>query len=266
MNRTDVFSSNIPNVYLSAQDCVNKISLSKGGQSKGYRQGFWYKADCIGYEGFAETVASRIMNLLNVNMPCIRYDVCKIITPRSTLLGCVSQSYLSEGDSEIPLVRLVSPNFDTLTAKDKIASIVDTLAGIDLHLVDQLSCLFQFDRLIGNMDRHLYNIIIRTHSAHNDIILFDNGDSCTCDIMYDFPKEYSLEQCLTVNTAKPLLTSFDTQCELLKSYSSFELQALWDHLVLSDIKEVIPDWLFSRVKMFLQHQFHLYLHTKLNII
>ena len=34
---------------------------SKGNQLKFTRDGFWYKADYLGYEGLAETVVSRLL-------------------------------------------------------------------------------------------------------------------------------------------------------------------------------------------------------------
>lgn len=265
----------IPSIQIAAKQPKRSASASKGYQPKWSINGYWYKADSVGYEAFAEVLASRIAHMLNINMPIVDYSLCNLVLPRRTELGCCSASFLSSGDIERTVHSLMETQygtafmqnkFDTISSSEKLYSVVNVLSQISSHLVDQLSCLFQFDRLVKNGDRHLFNIVLRRGSGSVSLVLFDNGDSCTSDITYDYPEGKTLQECLSVNSAKPLLVSFDTNCNLVQKYSSFRLCAVSNTLLISDLSEYVPAWFFNRVVAFLKYQFQFYLGIDLVLI
>ena len=261
-------------------DARNREPCKVGGSSKGCQLKFfdgsmWFKVDSVGYEGFAEVVASRLATLLNVNMPVVSYSLCTISLPTGESLGCCSKSFVGSVLSETTAKRMlqqaygnhwVSHVYDKMSPKDKLDILCSLLKEIDCRLVDQLACMFQFDALIRNLDRHLNNIVLRVCPVYSDIILFDNGDSCTADITYDYPKESTLDDCLKVTYAKPLSISFEQQCALMSDYSSFKLKALNNRIELSDLKEYVPDWFYTRVCAFLKYQFKNVLNCDLIIL
>lgn len=257
----------IPTIKLTPKRAIVSATGSKGCQPKWFENNIWYKADSVGYESFAEVVASRVAHILNINMPIVDYSLCYVSLPAETKRGCFCKSFLSGDAIEVTAQHKLESIYgksivDKLTPEDTITAII----GFNMHLRDQLSCLFQFDRLLKNGDRHLSNIAIRMNNDSEDIILFDNGDSCTADITYEFTQDMSLSECLAHQTSKPFLWSFDKNCELIKNYSSFELKALSDTLLISDLQEYVPAWFYTRVSQILTHQFKVYLKTNLNLI
>lgn len=252
-------------VNIRDSEIVKSGGSSKGGQTKWSDGQCWYKVDEVGYEGFAEVVATRLASILNINMPVCGYTLCAIEMPTRVATGCKSASFLYCNCKETTVKRLlqkeygvnwVNDEFPRLDIETRLFLIVQLLQSINPALVDQLSCLFQFDALVKNGDRHLNNILLRHFDdGHTDIVLFDNGDSCTADLTYDYPKDMSLENCLLVNNAKPFFTTFERQCSLMALYSPFKLKAISNSLYLSDLKNSVPLWFYDRVCGFLKHQF-----------
>lgn len=250
-------------VLLPQNKLITKTS-SKGSQAKWLLSGCWYKQDLVGFESAGEVLSSRVAHLLNINMPVIDYNPCFIELPTGTFLGCESKSFLAEGDTETTAQRILEADLGY-----HLARVVSPMEQLHLllnrhaWLADQLACLLQFDRIIKNHDRHLHNIVIRNLS---EIILFDNGDSCTSDITYDYPINATQQEILNVTFSKPLMKSFDASCEAIGRFSSFRLEAKSRELMVSDLYGVYPDWFLRRATWLLKHQFMEYLETDLQII
>lgn len=253
----------IPTIKVNSKQRVTSATSSKGCQPKWLIDNIWYKADSVGFESFAEVASSRIAHMLNMNIPIVDYELCYISLPTETKLGCSSKSFLQSDDIEITAQRKLEALLgrtvcDYLSAEDKVKCLISYRS----QLADELSCLFQFDRLIKNGDRHFHNIVFK----NNELVLFDNGDGCTSDITYDYQAGKSVEECLDVSSAKPFLRSFDETCEIMTKYSSFKLEALTDTIILSDLKDYVPDWFYSRVVSVLKYQFKKYLNVNLVVI
>lgn len=251
-------------VVLTPKDKLITKTSSKGSQAKWQVGDCWYKQDLVGYESAGEILASRVAHLLNLDMPIVDYSPCYLKLPTGTFLGCESKSFLAEGDTEITAQRLLEGDIGYHLAR--VASPMEQLHFLlDRHpnLADQLSCLLQFDRIIRNHDRHLHNIVIRNLS---EIVVFDNGDSCTADITYDYPISATHQEILSVTISKPLMKSFDTACDSMKALSRFKLKVMEDKLLVSDLREIYPRWFLERVEWLLRHQFAEYLDTDLQII
>lgn len=257
---------------LQTFDVCNHLAVKQGGSSKGlqrkwHMQDVWIKVDEVGYESFAEIVASRVAYLLNMCIPVVEYYPCKVKTPMGILNGCYSNSFLSQGSFEITAKRVLQlESIDIETSMNKYAVLVGVLNHYIHFAADQLACLFQFDRLVMNMDRHLHNInMIGTENKFN-IICFDNGDSCLADVYYDFPEITPLEECLTHTTCKPFMTTFDAQCRAMQKFSNFKLHATSTKLQMSDLRSIASSKVFERTKSFLIYQFRKYLAVELEIV
>lgn len=262
MEHTSVFNS-IPEFFVRGIDVVKKGGSSKGLQRKWKVDNKWLKPNEVGYESFGEVVASRVASCLNMCIPVIQYFPCRIKTVNNRYYGCYSQSYLADGMSEITAKRLLQLNDIDINAVDnKYEALVASCKQLTPFAADQLSCLFQFDRLVMNKDRHLHNINF-VCGMNNILICFDNGDSCLVDVSYDFPIGLQLHECLKNTESKPFLVPFDVQCNAMKMYSSFELKAINDTVRLSDLRGFVPNEVFDRTMMFLGYQFRKYLGIQL---
>ena len=75
---------------------------SKGNQEKWRDGGRWYKLDLFGYEGLAETVASRLLehtNLGELGFSFVPYRMEQLEVHRRKRTGCSSPDFLREGEA-----------------------------------------------------------------------------------------------------------------------------------------------------------------------
>ena len=73
---------------------------SKGNQEKWREGGRWYKLDLFGYEGLAETVASRLLehtNLRELGFSFVPYRMEQLEVHGRKRTGCSSPDFLQEG-------------------------------------------------------------------------------------------------------------------------------------------------------------------------
>ena len=91
---------------------------SKGNQEKWREDGRWYKLDLFGYEGLAETVASRLLehtNLRERGFSFVPYRMEQLEVHRHKRTGCSSPDFLQEGEAILTLAELfrkgVGPNW-----------------------------------------------------------------------------------------------------------------------------------------------------------
>ncbi|MBP5728634.1 MAG: hypothetical protein J6Y48_16300, partial [Clostridia bacterium] len=81
---------------------------SKGNQLKFERDGIWYKADYLGYEGLAETVISRLLRFSSLDpSEYVDYDTEEIIYNGQVFTACKSIDF-TDGWQLITLERLLS--------------------------------------------------------------------------------------------------------------------------------------------------------------
>lgn len=76
---------------------------SKGTQKKYYDNGYWYKENLTGSEGFAEELASEILKCSNLSN-FVEYKQCKV----NNRSGCRSQNFLQPDEMFLSFER----NFD----------------------------------------------------------------------------------------------------------------------------------------------------------
>ena len=118
---------------------ISSQTTSKGNQTKYCNGELWFKGDYLGYEGLAETVASRLLQTSNLDSSkYVNYQEATLdLNDGRILHGCVSNNFLAPLESFITFGRLL----------DKY--------GIDQNTLDRLPTLF--DR-ISLVVQRLYSI------------------------------------------------------------------------------------------------------------
>lgn len=249
---------------------------SKGCQDKYYSDGFWYKQDSVGYESIAEVLSSRVVRSTNANLIMTDYEPVMIRTKRKSELGCRSNSFLAECEIEYTLARalegMLQTRYHSQNFPQGITLLEQTISffkGFEnsQQLIDQLSCLLQLDRLLLNVDRHLNNIVLLTHSdGLTELVSFDYGDSLAADITFDFDASLSYQECIAKACARPFSSSFDTQCKMIEKYSNFVLFATHDSLCISDVQHLVPVSVFNRMLNIIEYSFKHYLNCEIKFI
>ena len=198
---------------------------SKGYQPKWRQDGFWYKADGLGYESLAEAVCSSLLKQSTMAEQVIAYDPVRITCRGQNYRGCRSRDFRESGQELITLERLARSILPQglarqlariYGAKDRIrytVELVGTLTGIE-NYGTYLADLLLADALFLNEDRHTNNLAF-LYDPQNRLFSpapsFDLGaalfSDCTRD--YRFPLDY--ESCLGKVHAKPFSRDFDEQ-------------------------------------------------------
>lgn len=89
---------------LEPQETLNHTS--KGNQLKWKCDGYWYKADHMGYEGLAETIVSAMLAKSTIKYPFVVYEYSQIKYKDRVYSGCKSADFLADGYDLIPLEKL----------------------------------------------------------------------------------------------------------------------------------------------------------------
>lgn len=149
-----------------------KTSFKKtfsNGQIREYRHEFW-----------SEVIACRIASLLGFN--ALLYDVAYRKEDDETLVGCISQSMISEGQSLISGFNLIVGYQQSFRVEDhRLPLICRTLEhyGLSQYRHKLIECLV-LDAIIGNTDRHSENWAMISPVRHEVVKdIFDKTKSQT---------------------------------------------------------------------------------------
>ena len=210
-------------IKVEASNRFDLSSTSKGNQIKWFINNVYYKANNLGYEGFAELLASELLKYIELPFDYIDYQACKIQEGDKIYEGCYSYNYLKVNESFVSLASLLEKQYksvESLSKKYKGKAFVDFLVAFikektKLDIQDYLGLLTKFDYLILNEDRHLNNINL-IYNSQNDSYrvgpVFDNGLSLLSDITV-----YSITNSISDNinkvTCKPFNKSFEKQVQ-----------------------------------------------------
>lgn len=214
-------------VKLFTNDKVAETS-SKGNQEKWYDKDTnkWYKLDQFGYEAFAETLISNLLEKSNIknNTPFsfAKYEMEKLKVHGRERTGCSSDNFLKEGESIITLSHLFSRSLggslkttlEKLPSDKKriqyIAEETAKLTGLK-DFPQYLTLLFEVDALFLNDDRHLNNIaVIEKDGKYRYCPIFDNGAALLSNTQLS-PMDIEPKGLLKEVVARPFNTSFTRQ-------------------------------------------------------
>ena len=171
-----------------------ELSSSKtfGSYSSGEQYKSWVKIDNIAYlvkvnthnrESSKEVSAYRLAKVFRI--PCVEYKELDIKLKGVDRKACICRSYLSNGDSDISIWKVLGGRFQTKkneSAKDLFNRVVECLSAnlkIDkLSLANYIKTIMTFDYIICNTDRHLNNIsFIENNGVYRFAPIYDNGKS-----------------------------------------------------------------------------------------
>lgn len=226
---------------------------SKGNQLKWKCDGYWYKADHMGYEGLAETIVSAMLAKSTVKYPFVAYEYSQIKYKDRVYSGCKSVDFLADGYDLIPLEKLYRKFTGGSLAVDTAhqGEITDQIKFL-VNFVEQTTGLQEFGRYLTSMleidafflneDRHTNNIAVQYNAADNTYALcplFDNGLSLLADTNMDFPLERNLEDCLKTVEAKPFSRCFDEQLDAAEELYGIQLHF---NFSTNDVKALIDSY------------------------
>ena len=224
---------------------------SKGDQPKWQKDGYWYKADHMGYESLAETVVSRLLKKSNVPN-FVSYEPVKIIYGDKLLNGCESKNFRGHSDMLIPFERLHRAHFGLGLARsltqlyepeDKIdytVRFIESATGLT-DVGQYLTMMLQLDAFILNEDRHTNNLaVIRDEKslAFKLCPVFDQGLSLLSDLN-DYPLDADMYQLIEKVQAKPFDPSFDNQMEAAMNLYGSQLEL---YFTRHDIRDALNDF------------------------
>lgn len=176
----------------------SSASTTKGTQIKYKKDGYFYKIDKTGQEGFVEYLATVVLNHSTLDEGrYVSYECCKINGKN----GCRSRDFLKDKEEFITVHSLYQKltGNSNLTdhlmtkrnAKERLEVILALVDGFGISIREYrnyLNVLMQLDLLIANTDRHVHNygIIFSENEEFRIAPIFDNGRSLNTDRSMNF--------------------------------------------------------------------------------
>lgn len=246
--------------HLNENDRFELSSTSKGNQIKWYKDGFYIKANTMGYEGIVEALVSELLHFTDNKYGFVDYFVCDIFEGSRKYKGCYSKDCLEKGEQFISLYRLLQQSnrgidkvLKKLNGTELVNFVIQTIRSItNLDISDYLGFILRLDWLILNEDRHLNNICLiynKNTKTYNFAPIFDNGLSLLSDID-DYPFDTSTLVNMRNVKAKPFSTSFKKQCNY---FSNSLLCIHYDDFIrsLDNVSAIYKSREFNRAKLVL---------------
>lgn len=210
---------------------------SCGSQLKWQQDGFWYKADRLGFESLAETVVSRLLQHSNIE-EFVGYEPTMIAYGGNTYRGCRSENFKGENEEIISLEHL-SKNYTGFGLEKTLGRIADVRERIlyTVELVENvtglegfgiyLAKILELDAFFMNTGRDTANICLLYDIKSRKYRLcpvFDMGASFFSDTKNTCPLENSMVECYHVIKAKPFSSSFDEQVKAARELFGSQLK------------------------------------------
>ena len=249
------------NVNISDEYRVNTTGDSKGSQVKYYKDGFWYKEDCLGDEGEVEYLVSLVLKHSNLdNHEYVQYER-GIINGKK---GCRSKDFTCGGVYNfVTLQRLYDKFGDNLYNRVRNIDDIDTrvLFVLDFFnkyynfdLLDYFSKVFSLDLITLNEDRHFNNlgVLIDEKGKLHNALIFDNGLGLL-NGNYSINRHFSIADNVKRVTSKPFLGSPERQFGLFEQGFDIDYIGLFEELNNvgdSFYKEVLEYQLFKYKDIF----------------
>ncbi len=253
----------------------NQMKSSKGNQMKWKVNGFWYKADYTGYEGFAETVISKLLSFSKLgSFNFLDYTSVKIQYEDTTFIGCSSVNFLPDGWQLITLERL----FKSLYGENLYQSIfkIESEYNRAKFIVDQtirmtnladfgeyLSVLMTIDAFFLNEDRHTHNIavLLDEKGTYHYCPIFDNGASLLSDTTLDYPLDKDIYSLIKKVKAKTFSADFDIQLDVIEElygqhvifkFNKHDVDYIIDENMFysNEIKNRVKDIVFQQMRKY----------------
>ena len=200
---------------------------SKGNQLKFERDGFWYKADNLGYEGLSECVVAALLHKSSLDeKEFADYEPETIEYNGINYRGCKSRDF-TEGWKLITLERLFLQTYGTSLNKliystydhtERLRLIVDQterITGIS-DFGPYMNKLLTLDALFLNEDRHTHNMAVLMNDMREFRLcpVFDNGGTLLSDTRMDYPLGRDVYEQMGQVRPKTFGETFEEQLEI----------------------------------------------------
>ena len=247
---------------------------SKGDQPKWQLDGYWYKADHMGYEALAEVLISRLLKKSNI-ANFVEYDPVLIQYQGKESPGCVSRSFRDKDEMFVPFERLHRA-YRGQGLATALAGMADPAERIQytVDFIEQttgltdvgpyLTLLLELDSLFLNEDRHTNNLAVIRNEETKEFRLcpiFDNGLALLSD-KNDYPLDWDVYDCISRVRAKPFDTDFDAQVEAAENLYGTQLKLQFSKYditkELERLKDLYPQEILSRAESVLREQLRKY--------
>lgn len=225
-------------------DVRNISSSSKGNQVKWYKDGYWIKRNFLGYESLSEVVCSELLKSIK-QLEYVKYNFCRVKYLGGLIRNCCySKDFLSNGESIIPLGRLLKVNdrfmkyYMRLEPINRVNLLIDrTFEVTGLDLTDYIGRQIYLDSIILNEDRHLFNLALIDcgDKTFKECPIFDNGGSLLSDLTA-YPRDVPLIHNISRVKSKPFHSKFSKQTEMFINLGVKPLKIEIDKMSLGDIK------------------------------
>lgn len=226
---------------------------SLGDQMKWKQDGYWYKADMLGFESLAETVVSHLLKRSNIEQ-FAAYEPVTISYDGQQYRGCRSPEFKKEKEELISLERLAKnyTGFGLAKMMERITDVeerilytvelVENLTGLEDFGV-YLTSLLELDAFFLNVGRHTGNIMLLYDTEKKEYRfapVFDMAQALFSDTKNVCPPEKGMVECYHAVTAKPFSGNFDEQLkvanELYGKHLKFDLSA---NEMINSVRDVL---------------------------
>ena len=222
-------------------------------QMKWKQDGYWYKADMLGFESLAETVVSHLLKRSNIEQ-FAAYEPVTISYDGQQYRGCRSPEFKKEKEELISLERLAKnyTGFGLAKMMERITDVeerilytvelVENLTGLEDFGV-YLTSLLELDAFFLNVGRHTGNIMLLYDTEKKEYRfapVFDMAQALFSDTKNVCPPEKGMVECYHAVTAKPFSGNFDEQLkvanELYGKHLKFDLSA---NEMINSVRDVL---------------------------
>lgn len=187
-----------------------------GAQPKYYNDGYFYKLDHGGKQGYSEYLASVVLSCSNIDN-YVTYEQCTI----NNRPGCRSRNFLGREDVLYSLETLYMI-YTGKSISDEIALLPDAQTRLDflvtwigertgLDLTEYFAKMLSLDMLIVNTDRHFHNIGIICNpeeGTFREAPIFDNGEAFLCTAERTLP---TIEENISSACSRTISGNFEIQ-------------------------------------------------------
>lgn len=202
---------------------------SKGNQLKFFREGMWYKADYLGYEGLSEYVISKLLQYSDLDRDeYVDYEQEQISYGGNIFNGCRSLDFCA-GWNLITVERLYKQAYghslyksmyeisDVTNRVQMMVSKVEQITGI-ADFGGYISKLLTVDALFLNEDRHTHNIAIMTNDKKQFRLapIFDNGAGLLSDTTMEYGMGQDVIALIAKVKPKTFCDDFDEQLDIVE--------------------------------------------------
>lgn len=255
--------------------CETQGHSSKGNQLKFKLDGYWYKADHMGYEGLAEVIVSRLLQHSNIKNFVV-YEPAMIEYKGTIYKGCKSLDFLQAGEELVTVdhlyrqytgLSLTSELSHINTVRERVAFFVQVIHNFT-GLKDfgkYMSLILELDAFFLNEDRHTNNIALKYNSKMKKYLpchIFDNGLALFADTSTDFIQGTTVAACTSRIQAKPFAFDFDEQADEAVGLYGRQLNFTFQ---IRDVKEeldkfhgIYEEWILERIEDTLRQQMRKY--------